>query len=166
MCLLEREECLQWTENNLVGQLNEFEKILLVEELMRRKEEKLANRIATAMVLKEKKKKEPYKNFKKQFDTVLNAKMIEEAIDHSSNKSVPPPPPILQNQSSVMDMLNFGSQPPPPPPPPQYTSSKVPQAFGMTFSAPPSNIPPPPGLGGGNLFGMAAQGMQMQMSQN
>ena len=31
------------------------------------------------MILKEKTKKEPFKNFKKQFDTVLNAKMVEEA---------------------------------------------------------------------------------------
>ena len=74
LCLLERDECLKWAENHLVGQLNEFEKILLIEELVRRKENESAGRIANAMVLKEKINKEPFKNFKKQFETVLNAK--------------------------------------------------------------------------------------------
>ena len=43
---------MKWTENHSIVQLNEFEKVLLIEELIRRKENKLAERIANSMVLK------------------------------------------------------------------------------------------------------------------
>ena len=80
---------MKWAENQYSLQLNDFERVLLVEYLMKKKKLEDAKRIANSIVLREKTRKEPFKIYKKHFDTVISAKMIEEQL----NQPPPPPPP-------------------------------------------------------------------------
>lgn len=80
LCLLEDDNACKWAEISEFNKLNEFEKVLLVRELVRigRKDEALA--IAASMESKCKSNRKSFEEFKAAFDTVITAKLIEEAM--------------------------------------------------------------------------------------
>lgn len=73
LCLLGDEKVLEWAAPHKVKNLNEFEKVLLVERLMESGKKAEATEIAQSIELQQKSVKRSFETYKELFDIVLNS---------------------------------------------------------------------------------------------
>ena len=79
LCLVEDEECLTYMSVEKQKNLNEFEKVLLIKYLFSHGQKERAEDIAKSMQLVQKSKKISFDQYKKEFDTVINAKKSDDS---------------------------------------------------------------------------------------
>lgn len=87
---MESEEVLEYALPHRLGKLNWFEKALLAERLSELGKTEEAQNLTASMLLPLKNYKQSGEDFKRFFETILNAKKI----DQKPGYPPPPPPPM------------------------------------------------------------------------